>query len=178
MVCFTLRRSMLSSRAIVRWLWPAPCLARTVCSSETAGCATDGSCCSSAGAHRFSVASADGQVLSCCWFLMSSMRSSNEATSVSAGHALITAPIGPCARLAPTVATIPAARYSARARKRQWTPLALCRRPGGGPLNGPAPVRVGAADRCAASFDRDPSAETPELALGLGVKSTSHVIDH
>jgi hypothetical protein len=28
----TLRRSMLSSRAMVRWLWPASCRARTVCS--------------------------------------------------------------------------------------------------------------------------------------------------
>ena len=49
MICFTLRRSMLRSRAIARWLWPALCRARIVCSSEGAGCTTGGSSCSSVG---------------------------------------------------------------------------------------------------------------------------------
>ena len=43
MICFTLRRSMLRSRAIERWLWPAVCSSRTVCSNVGIGCATDGS---------------------------------------------------------------------------------------------------------------------------------------
>ena len=43
---------------------------------------------------------------------MSSIRSSKEPTSATAGHALTRTPTGPqaVARLAPTVATIPAAR--------------------------------------------------------------------
>ena len=56
---------------------------------------------------------------------MSIISSSNEPTSASAGQALIRAPTGPspmpCARLAPTVATIPAPRLQAASRGTGWS---------------------------------------------------------
>lgn len=46
MICFTLRRSILRSRAIARWLWPALWRSRTVCSSDSTA---RGSLCASVG---------------------------------------------------------------------------------------------------------------------------------
>jgi hypothetical protein len=52
------------------------------------------------------------------------MSSSNAPTSARAGHALTSAPTGPCptpcARLAPTAATMPAPRLQAASRGRGW----------------------------------------------------------
>ena len=124
MICFTLRRSMLSSRAIARWLWPASCHARTVCSKDGIGALTSGTSWSDAGAGRCRAAPADSSVSSRCPVLISIMSSSNEPASATAGHALTSAPIGPwttpCARLAPTVATMPTARLQPASGGTRW----------------------------------------------------------
>jgi len=124
MICFTLRRSMLSSRAIARWLWPALCHARTVCSRDGVGDVTTGTSWFDAGARWCGAAPADGAAPSRCPVLISIISSSNEPASATAGQALTSAPIGPwttpCARLAPTVATMPTARLQPASRGTRW----------------------------------------------------------
>jgi hypothetical protein len=55
MICFTLRRSMLSSRANARWLRPSACQPRTACSSDDTVGTADGSAWSAGGAEWFGV---------------------------------------------------------------------------------------------------------------------------
>ena len=104
----TLRRSMLSCRALARWLWPASCRMRTVCSRVGAALSSGGASRASGGTAWYggSQPVSPGQVPRPV--RVSIINSSNDPTSARAGHALTGPCPTPCARLAPTVATMPA----------------------------------------------------------------------
>jgi hypothetical protein len=101
---------------MARWLWPDWCSSHTVCSSVSAGSSASGSGCTRTGTSWLPVVVSPTSPYWCV--RTSSIRSSTEPASASAGQELISAPTGPwlrpCARLAPTVATIPAPRLEAR----------------------------------------------------------------
>jgi hypothetical protein len=84
MICFTSRRSMPSSRAIARWLRPAPCHARTICSSCSSNAVIGGISWRVRGTGRSGRAAAERLALAWWADLMSVMRSSSEPTSASA----------------------------------------------------------------------------------------------
>ena len=111
----TLRRSMPSSRAMARWLRPALCQARTVCSTLGASASAGGAPPSAIGKVWLTCTEDSRPALARGSVLIRVMRSSKEPASARAGQALTRAPMGPwprpCARLAPMVAAMPAPRH-------------------------------------------------------------------
>jgi len=95
MMRLTLRRSMLSSRAMARWLWPALRRARTACSRPGASVNAGSASCSIIGTSGLVDVGWDRAALARCPVLISVMRSSNEPASACAGQALTRAPMGP-----------------------------------------------------------------------------------
>ena len=95
-----------------------------VCSSvgaiDSSGCAS----CASGGAGWYGVTGPVSPARELLLARISIISSSNEPTSAKAGQALTRPPTGPwptpCARLAPTVATIPAPRLQAASRGTGW----------------------------------------------------------
>jgi hypothetical protein len=96
MIRLTLRRSRLSSRAMARWLRPARCRARTVCSRVGAAGSSSGASCASGGAAWYRGAGPMSPARAPRPVRMSIISSSKEPTSASAGQALTSAPTGPC----------------------------------------------------------------------------------
>ena len=88
MTCLTLRRSMLRSRAIDRWLLPSACQVRIVCSNVGTVCTTSGSALPVGGAESFGVASSKPIEVARWWLLISTIRSSRLPTRAKAGQAL------------------------------------------------------------------------------------------
>ena len=123
-----LRRSMPRSRAMARWLCPARCQARTVCSTVSGPVGEGGASCTTAGVGRFARPMLMAVAVAGCWVRMRVIRSSKEPGKFSAraGQALTSAPRGPWARLAPMAAAMPAPRHQrAKGGTGSWRRLAL-----------------------------------------------------
>jgi hypothetical protein len=105
---------------MARWLRAARCRARTVCSGVGAAGSSGGASCASGGAAWSRGPGLVSPTRVPRPVRVSIISNSNEPTSASAGHALIRPCPMPCARLAPTVATIPVPRFHAASRGTGW----------------------------------------------------------